>query len=284
VVGIRGRKNATFSIRGVPIIPSGVAGTIPDLDILFQCAFGQAATVVASTSVTYSLLGTGYLPFSLLGWPHGVTSLTAQALWGCIITRIVFNFNGLFLTMDVDGMAGNMIDSTGFAAFDTLGKGGLTTYPAEPSSPTVNGQPIAGFGSGYTTTLDSGSIELKVRTRSITWETGLELVQDVEGSPYPIAVVGGPRRFSLALSALNDDTSALNAIKTACDTDNVSPINLVSVSGTAAGSIMTFNLNNIQPNAFNLRDNGNMVDFELPASYAHASAVGLENDATISFT
>lgn len=284
VVGIRGRKSATFSIRGLPVVPPGTAGGIPDIDHILQNAFGQPATVVASTSATYSLLGTGYLPFTLLGFAHGFSSLTSEVFWGCVVTRITLNFNGLFLTMDVDGMAGFMTDNIGFTAQDLQGNGQLTTFPVEPSSPTVNGQPIAGFGQGYTTTLSTQSIALKVRTRSITWETGLEIVGDVEGSPYGIAVVGGTRRLSLALTALDDDSAALNAIKVQCDTDNGAAIALVSVSGTVAGSIVTVNLNNIQANSFSMRDNGNLVDFELPQSFAHASAVGQEDDTTMVFT
>ncbi len=283
VAGIRGRKNVSWSIRGVPIIPSGAAGTVPDLDHILGCAFGAYGTVAAGVSVTYNLVGTGSLPFSLFGWPHGITTLTAQAIWGCGVSRITINFNGLFLTMDVDGFGGDMIDNIGFAGFDVLSAGGLTAYPAEPSSPTVNGQPIAGFGDGYTTTLDTQSISLKVRTRSITWETGLIPVEDVEGSAHPIAMVGDTRRISTSLTALEDDTAALNDIKLKCDTDNVT-INMSSQTGLVAGSIMTCNLNNIQPNAFGIRDNGALVDFEFAQSFGHASAIGLENDFNMVFT
>ena len=283
VAGIRGRKNGTFSIRGLPIIPSGAAGTVPDIDHILRNAFGADATVVAATSATYNLVGSGYLPFSLFGWANGFATLTNQAMWGCGISRITFNFNQAFLTMDVDGFCGDVIDSNGFAGLATSDKGGLTTYPTQPSSPSVAGSPIAGFGDGFTTTLSSQNIELKVRTRSITWETGLFPVNDVEGSTHNVDMVGGTRRVSLALTAFDDDSAALNAIKVACDTDG-STVNLTSVSGTVAGSKVTFNVNNIQPNSFNIRDNGDMVDFELPQSFANASAIGQENDMTVVFT
>src|SRR5258708_30855501 len=44
VAGIRGRKGAGWSLRGMPVIPSGTAGTIPDSDIIWQNVFGAAAT------------------------------------------------------------------------------------------------------------------------------------------------------------------------------------------------------------------------------------------------
>ena len=190
LTGVRGRKNATWEMRGLPLIPSGAAGTPSDLDLIFQCAFGAAGTVVASTSVTYNFNDTGAIPLSLLEFTHGSTSLTSRALWGGIVSRITFNFNGSYLTMDVTGAGGYAIDSTGFSAFDTQAKAGLTAFPIEPVSPTINGLPIAGFGTGYTATLDSQDLSLKVRVQSISFDTGLVLVQDVYGSPYPIAIVG----------------------------------------------------------------------------------------------
>ena len=118
--------------------------------------------VADGTSVTYNFNDTGAIPLSLLEFTHGSTSLTSRALWGGIVSRITFNFNGSYLTMDVSGAGGYAIDSTGFSAFDTQAKAGLTSFPIEPSSPTINGLPIAGFGTGYTATLDSQDLSLKV--------------------------------------------------------------------------------------------------------------------------
>ncbi len=283
VAGIRGRKAASWEIRGMPLIPSGVAGTVPDSDPVWQCAFGQAATVVASTSATYSFNDTGYLPFSLFGFTHGSTSLTSRALWGCVVTRVTFNFNGPFLTADLQGAGGYLIDNVGFSAFDAQAQAGLTAFPTEPSLPTVNGQPIAGFGNGYTATVDTQNLSLKVRVASISWETGLMIVGDTYGSPYGVAVVGDTRRVSIALTMLDDDSAALNDIKTKADTDNTT-INATIVAGTVAGSIVTFNVNNIQPNAFDLKDNGAMVNCELPTSYAHATSAATIDDMTLAFT
>lgn len=283
VAGIRGRKNGTWSIRGLPIIPSGAAGTIPDMDTILQNIFGQAATIVASTSATYSFNDTGNSPLTLLFFNHANTSFTQVYSWGCFVTRWQINFNGPFLTIDLDGFAGWVVDSTGFSATDTQGKAGLTAFPTEPGSPAVLGQPIAGFGAGYTCTIASQSVELKTRALSIGGETGWSQVQDVYGSPYPIASIGDTRRMSIQLGALDDDSSALNAIKTDCDTDNATYSTSV-VAGTAAGSIMTVLLNSVQFNAFGMNDQGAEISFELPTSYGHASAPGQVNDLTVAFT
>lgn len=281
VPGIRGRKAASWSIRGMPVIPSGTAGTVPDLDNILQNIFGQAATIVGGTSATYSFNDTGYLAFSILGFVHGFTSLTSRALWGCFVTRATFNFDGPFMTVDLEGFAGYLIDSTGFSVFDTQAVAGLTAFPIEPSSPTINGNPITGFGTGFTATIDGQQIALNIRGMSISIETGFVPVGDTYGSPYLTQVVGDARRIAINLTdILDDDSAQLNDIKTKADTDNVT-INLSILAGNVAGSKLTFNLNNVQPNAFNLRDNGAAVALELPTSYAHATSPGLVNDMTM---
>jgi len=174
IAGIRGRKSASWDIRGLPIIPSGAAGTVPDSDVFFQNAFGQAATIVSSTSTTYNLTaGTVVYPFSLFEFQHGSTTLTSRAAWGCVVQRAVYNFNGPFITMDLQGQAGYLIDNVGFSVFDAQAQAGLTSYPVEPTSPTVAGTPIAGFGTGYTATFDAQGLSLKVKALNITHETGL---------------------------------------------------------------------------------------------------------------
>jgi len=281
VAGIRGRKSASWEVRGMPLIPSGVAGTAPDCDSILQNIFGAAST--GSGQNVYAFSDTGYLPLSLFEFRHGSTTLTSRAVWGAVVTRVVWNFNGPFLTQDLTGAAGYAIDSTGFADFDSQAQAGLTAFPIEPTSPTVNGQPIAGFGSGYVATVDTQNLSTKVRVVSITLETGLTLVGDVYGSPYNVAVVGDTRRASIALTALDDDSTALNDIKVKADTDNTT-INATIQAGSVAGSTATWLLKNIQLNAFDMKDNGALVDMEIPTSYAHASSIGATDDMTLTFS
>ena len=278
VVGVRGRKGQGWSMR-LPFIPSGVASTPPDCDIILQNIFGQA-----NAAGTYSFLDTGYLPFSLFGFVHGFPNLTARALWGCYVSRSTWEFNQNFITLALDGFAGYSVTSNAFAAYDTLAKAGLTAFPTEPGTPTVSGSPIPGFGTGYTCTLHSQTLEMKTKVLSIQLETGWTPIADVYGSPYLAAVVGSTRRVSLNCTMIDDDSSALTDIKTQCETDGAT-ITATIVAGNTTHNIFTFTLNTVQPNAFNLRDNGVLnVDFEMPTSYGHASASGLTDDYTIAFS
>ena len=281
VAGIRGRKGASWSIRGLPVIPCG-SSAAPDMDILFQNIFGAA-----NSTGTYSFNDAGYLPFSLFGFAANFPTLTSRAMWGCFITRATFNFNGNFFTVDLDGFGGYEIDSTGFSVFDTQAKAGLTTFPTDTALTTVAGSPIQGFGNGYTATFHSNTFELKIRAMSVTIETGYEPIADVYGSPYLVAVVGGARRISVNLGTLlDDDSTALNDLKTQADTDTTGATTMTAsiLVGNTANNRFTFNLNAIQANAFDLRDDGNTVAFSLPTSYAHATAIGNTNDMTLVFS
>jgi hypothetical protein len=292
--GVRGRKSASWSIRGLALIPSGVAGTVPDMDPILQNIFGQASAIVASTSATYTFSDTGYLPFTLLVFPHGSSTLTARVLWGCIVQRATINFDEAFITIDLEGQAGWMLDNVNpWTSWDAIAKAGLTAFPVEPASPTVNGQPIAGFGTGYTatfTTTAAGtgftgaqSLEMKLKSASLTINTGLELVTGLYGSPYAAAIVGGARQLSISATALDDDSVALNALKAQCDQDNIT-MGVSITAGTVAGSIITPSIKAVQANAFNIQDNGNMVDFSLGESFAHASNINAVDDGQIAFT
>ena len=286
VPGIRGRKNGpAFSISGLPIIPSGTAGTPPEMATILQNIFGVGGTVVASTSVTYGpFVDSGNFPLTLLYFNNSSTSFTQFYYWGCFVRQWKIDFNGPFLTIDIDGFFGWGVDSTAFSIQQSQGgAASLTSFPTAPVSPTVVGQPIAGFGSGYNCTIASQSVELKTRVLSITGETGWVPIQDVLGSAYPIAAVGDTRRMAFQLQALDDDSTALNTLKTDADTDN-STYSMQVVAGAAAGSIVTANLNNVQINDFNLVDQGAIMMCDIPTSYGHASAIGQSNDFSLIFT
>jgi hypothetical protein len=289
VAGIRGRKNGpSWSIRGMPIIPSGTAGTPPDMDMIFGNIFGALGTVSMSpASVTYGpFVDTGVLPLSLFYFNHpNPSTMTSLYLWGAFVRQWTINFNGNFLTIDLDGFFGWGGTSTSFSTVVTQGgNAGLTSFPTEPSSPTVNGQPIAGFGQGYTLTVASQTgLELKTRVLSITGETGWVPIQDVFGSPFPIAAVGDSRRMAIQFSALDDDSTSLDNLKTDSEADNTSYTGTI-VAGAAAGSTMTTTLSNIQLTTWGFSDQGAVVNFDLPTSYGHASAPGQTNDMQIVFT
>jgi hypothetical protein len=78
-------------------------------------------------------------------------------------------------------------NSTQFASYtgnDAIAALGLTTFPAEPGSPTTNGNPINGFGG--IATFD-GNVQADLRgTNSITINSGLDFAEDAFQDANPL--------------------------------------------------------------------------------------------------
>jgi hypothetical protein len=185
--------------------------------------------------------------------------------------------------MDVQGVGGYVIDSAGFSGIDSLGKGGLTSFPSEPDSPTITGTPLPGFGTGFTATVDGESVALKSRVQTIEIMTGYNLFNEVYGSAYAVAPTYGIRRCAIHLALVDDDSAALNDLKLKADTDG-SSITVAIVAGTVGGSTVTWTLNNVQPNAFNIETQGDLRSTDIPNSFANATALGDVDDLTLAFT
>ena len=280
--GVRGRRNASWSMQSVPVIPSGTAGTAPDMDHIFQNIFGQSGTVVASTSVTYSFLDTGFVPLTILDFLNGQSSNTQKLIWGAFVSQFVLEFNQNFMTCSANGFGGFTLDSDNFSSEDTTAKAGLTEYPTIPGSPTTAGNPIAGFGGSAT--FDSQSIEAKIRSMRITINTGFDMIGDVFSDAYGVQAVAGARRVSVQLGVVDDDSAALIDLKQKAKSATAPTINGSVTVGTVAGSRMTVNLNAIQLITPELADNSTYVMANFPEADAHATAVGNVDDCTIAFT
>lgn len=283
LVGLAGRRSGTFSYNG-PLIPSGAAGTVPDSDPLFQSIFGTTATIVPSTSVTYSFLDNGFIPLAFFRYnKSGGSSPTNFYALGSVIQRYTINLGGEYLTHTAEGKCVAIGDSTQFASYsgnDAVAAGGLTTYPAEPGTIAVNGTPINGFGG--TATFD-GNVQVELRgTPTITINTGLDMAEDGFADGYPFAMTGGRRQVSGSFRFADDDTSNLNNIKTKAFTK--APITIALAVNTTAGSIVTITLKNVQLGPYSLTENGNLFDIVLGDSLAHASSAAAVDDVSIAFT
>ncbi len=283
LLGLRGRQAGTFTLSK-PFIPSGAAGTAPDDDPILQSFMGQAGTVVASTSVTYSLSDALlYLAFFLYNQTPGASSPTNSYVLGAVPQTVRFIGGGNFLDYEVQGVAVGVGDSVNFAAYtggDAVLKGALTTYPAEPGSATQNGNVIAGFGSGAGFSI-GGSALAEVRgTVDLTLSLGVEAIADALNDAYTIGFVGGLRQISLSnITCIDSDGSVLNALKAAAFTKAAQTI--VLQFGNVAGSIVTLNLANVQIGQASWQEAGAALNIQFGESMAHASSSSTTNDLSI---
>lgn len=281
--GILGKLGGSFGLSGLPMILSGTPGTASDLETLFAGIFGQAGTVSAGVSVSYAFNDTAFLPFLLTRFQHSLTSLTAQTAYGCTPSEITFTLNGQVFEMAVSGGVYNVIDSENFANEDTAGKGGLTAYPLEPSSPTVTGsiqnsfEGIATFDSNVMDPTTASLLSCQIRI-----QTGYILYADNFGTLYAGSQGGGTRAVTVSATFQDTDNAALTNLKVKAKAKT--PMNISMQIGKTAGQICTFNLKSVQLNIPDYSDDDARVTVNFGDSMAHASAIANIDDLTMVHT
>jgi hypothetical protein len=286
LIGTRGRQGGNWTL-GMPLIPSGTAGTAPDADPILQAVFGGTPTIVASTSVTYNLVDT-VAPLGLL-WYNGNTNEsnpTHYYILGACPTQATFILNQNFLSFRAQGFGYGRGDSTSFSSYtsgDAGLKGGLTVYPAEPGSVTQNGNVIPGYGNGATATFD-GNATLELRGQvELTVNTGLEGLGDTFANAYQVAAGRGLRTVSMQrIQCVDSDGTTIANLK--AKAFNKTPISIALQVNGAAGSIATFTLNNVQLGGSEISVNGAFLDIIWNDNQAHASSTSVTDDAVLSFT
>jgi hypothetical protein len=284
MIGTRGHQGCTWSVTK-PFIPSGAAGTTPDDDPILQAIFGAANTTVATTSVTYSLGETLYYLFlSRYNKTPSISNPTNVYILGGVPQTVKFTGGGNFLNYSVDGVGVGAGDSLGFAlpyaGFDAVLSGALTTYPAEPGSATTNGNVIPGFGSGAGFKFGGSSLAEVRTTIEIQMSLGIDVVADAINDPYPIAFIPGLRQISVSkIQCIDSDGTVLNALKAAALSK--APTAMSMQFGNVAGSIVTFNLANVQPGNMSWVENGAALDVSFDTSMAHQTTISAGDDMTL---
>ena len=142
---LKGRKSASFSCE-YPLAGSGTAGTASDLAPILEAIFGQAGTVSAGVSVTYSLANA--IP-GLTLWnfrdPAG-TNIFNEVLWGGVVESAEFSGGAESeATLSISGTGPYVVNKPNFSSLSTSAKGGLTAFPSEPSSLAYLGTPAVAF-------------------------------------------------------------------------------------------------------------------------------------------
>lgn len=244
--GVAGRKTGKWTVE-MSLAANGAAGVVPDCDPLLQAVFGQAATVNAGTSVSYAL-SDAIQSFAMASY-RTPASVMQRIAFGCVVQDATFNLGQDIATMSVNGECLWVLDSVNFAATDTVGKGGLASFPVEPSSPVTNGGIIAGF-TGQAT-FDS-NVLANIRTATLKIGTGNDIVKDTFGAYYGTTTEGDLRNVTLSFSLYDDDTTGTtNLYQKAI---SKTPINVTLQIGTVTGSKWTFTITGIQLAVPNLDD------------------------------
>jgi len=137
------------------------------------------------------------------------TPPTAQqriACGGCV-DQMEVNVQGDFHQVKFQGKAQDVIDSVTFAA----GQGGLSSFPAAPSTQNVNGAPVAGNLGQIWLGNPAARFSTLARARLVL-ANALDLRGNEFGSEIPLAAVPGPRQVTLDFEVFELDDAAHRAL------------------------------------------------------------------------
>ncbi|HEY1494107.1 MAG TPA: hypothetical protein VGF49_06170 [Candidatus Solibacter sp.] len=240
ILGIPGRRSATWDAT-LSAAANGAAGIAPDCDTYLQIAFGKAATITAGTSVGYSFGDT--CPSATIYDFNAPGTVTQFAILGAICQKFSATFGADVPMLNFSGEAMWVFDTIQLADpnTETIAKGGIAAL-VEPAAPVVNGTPPQGF-SGVIT-LD-GNVYSTLRTATVQVDIAREVQKD-GFNVYPVAPGAGTRSISFNAELYDDDSPALNSLKTAALSPLYPVKTLMFQIGTAAGNKWTWTAHNVR--------------------------------------
>jgi hypothetical protein len=274
--GILSKKAGNWSTR-VELAGSGAAGTAPDIDPFIRAAMGKAGTVVASTSVTYALEDASP---SLSVWnfrdPATMEQLVAL---GAIVASLRVNVTQDSSEIEFSGPCRYVTPSEGFSGLDATAKGGLSAFPARPSSPTYAG--VMALGLYGSATLD-GSAYTTLRSLSISADFARSLIDNVLfNGAYAGQPQQGIRNVTVDFELTDEDTVAIESLKAKARAKTA--MDLVFVIGSTAGNICTITLNDVQLTSPDYDDAQPSWGAKF-SGIAHASSETAKDELVIAFT
>ncbi len=278
IVAQGGRRIASWA-ASMSAAPNGAAGTAPDCKNFLQGIFGAAGTVVASTSVTYSLADALFY-LAIWDFMNLVPNATQKCCFNSLVQKFEAAFGGDVPTFSFSGEGSWVYDNDQAAdgTTPTAAKGGLTAWPSVPSSPVVNGTFPQGFK--VTATIDSNAY-----TNIVSGKVALSVMRELlktGNTEFATAGVPGDRLVNLDWSMADNDSANLRTLKQKAFTRT--PVNATFVIGTVAGNIWTHQLNNIivpKP-TYSAQGTRRVVNFS--GAVAYPSSISAKDQYTLKAT
>jgi len=193
-----------------------------------------------------------------------------------VVNKAEFKIGEDIAEFTADGECRFVLDDKYFDEATTEEKGGLSSFPAEPGSPVSAGGIIAGF-TGII--LLGGSEIARIRTATIVIDNGTAVIKDTFGTYIPDDTEGDTRTVTLAATMYEDDTAAQDALRVAAI--NKEPIDADLTVGTVAGSIVQFQLKNVQLGSYDLDDSARRYSMNIPASRAYGTDITSRDEIKI---
>ncbi len=275
-VGNLGRRNATWNV-GMSMAGNGSAGVAPDSSLLLKAAFGKAPTVVASTSVTYGVDDNVYF-LDLYSYYQPDAAAYNRCAFGSIVDEATFEFGGDFGLMNFRGPAYWVIDAAQIAdgATPSEAKGGLSSFPARPSAPVLNGSAATGYEGSITIDGDTYG-DIVGGTISCKFNRSLP---PAFNNSFPGCPQAGTRQITISnfrmLLAQSADLAAL-LVKVNAGT----PVPVVITIGSTAGNRWEFTMGTVKLPVPRSDDSGQRVALDFSGATCYASTSTAKDEISL---
>ena len=275
---IKGRKSGSWSMN-IPVVPSGSAGTVPDMDVLLQAIFGGPPSVSAGVGCTYNVSDQGQVLFDIFDFNHGDTNIGNRYALGCVVTGVTLTLNGDILEIQVSGICVTVVQDVEFTVIDAIAKGGLTSFPSEPPTFSTIGSIIPGFGGGIS--LDGANTPQMCDSFQVQFNPGYGLKGNFIDDAYPAQVLKGQRTVSINVGMQNNDSAVLNNLKQKARSGT--PVNGSVTLGSTSGLIVTAGFTGIQLQPSSLNEQADYIECQFGASEGSVQP-GAAGEFSLSFS
>ena len=247
---------------------------------------GGATGTVSRVKLTYTFTD-DITHFTL--WSFRTASTLDQRVGHtCVVTESTFNLNQDVATWQANGDCLWLLRSKDFSTADVYQAGGLTAFPAEPTTPVTNGSIVQGFTGRFVAGASSTTASVyaaaavafpTIRGATIRVQTNNMLVRDTFGSYYPTLTEGDVRSITISFNVYDDDSAAVNALKTWGDSKV--PVDFVLNLGTVAGNTWVQYIKNVYLASHVLGDGQLRFDASYGDSRATSSTLALKDEYSL---
>jgi hypothetical protein len=269
---ISGRKSATWSLNA-PLAPSGTQAVPPDIDPMLQSIFGKAGALATGTlfgnAWIYTIADRVAKPMTILGFQHGQSTFGNRYILGAIPTGFSVDFNGNILGASIRGVGVAAVENESFGFLpENLPYGGLSGFPPEPNSFTINGNLINAFSG--TLFINGVPISNQCDSFSFEFETGQGLKGDFIDNVYPGAPIFTGRSANVSMGFANNDSAILATLKKNARTNALNTV--AFYLGSVPGYRMFIQVNGVQLIPASLSDSQGYVSCSFGNSASSVSA------------
>jgi hypothetical protein len=247
---------------------------------------GGATGTVSRVKLTYTFID-DITQFTLWSFRTAAT-LDQRVGHTCVVAEATFNLNQDVATWQANGDCLWVLRSKDFATADVYQAGGLTTFTPEPTTPVTSGSIIPGFTGRFVAGASSTTASVyataavafpTIRNATIRVQTNNMLVRDTFGSYYATLTEGDVRNVTLSFNIYDDDSAAVNLLKTWGDSK--APVDFVLNLGTVAGNVWVHYMKNVYLASHQLSDGQLRFDASYADSRATTSNLGVKDEYSL---